>query len=65
MLWKSIKDYFFSHIILVIMGVGGFLSAIVTLFIDINALVSIKWLIFVIFISLVIVALLIGLLNDT
>jgi len=56
--------YIKSHLIATIIGVLGFISAIVTLFVNINAQISIKWLIFVIFICLIVIILLIGFLKD-
>ncbi|WP_169940435.1 hypothetical protein [Campylobacter sp. RM15925] len=57
-------EYFKANIISIVIGVSGFLSAIVTLFINLNDLISIKWLVFVIFIFLVTVSILVGYLYD-
>ncbi len=56
----NLIEYSKTHIFAVSISILGFLSAIVTLFIDIKQLVSIKWLIFLIFIALVIITVLIG-----
>ncbi|MFW2579110.1 hypothetical protein ACN5PC_04050 [Aliarcobacter butzleri] len=53
-------EYIKKHILAVLIGVLGFLSAIVTLFINVNELISIKFLIFIIFVTCVIVSILIG-----
>lgn len=53
-------EYIKKHILAVLIGVLGFLSAIVTLFINVNELISIKILIFVIFITCVVISILIG-----
>jgi len=45
-------------------GVLGFLSAITTLFIDTNQSISVRWLIFLIFISLVLLTALIGIIIE-
>ena len=42
-------EYIKKHIIAVFISVAGFLSALVTLFINVNETISIKWLIFTIF----------------
>lgn len=57
-------EYFKKHIFAVIIGVLGSLSAIVTLFINVTQLVSIKWFIFLIFIVLILVTVLIGLIIE-
>lgn len=51
-------EYFKQHIIAILIGVLGFLSVIVTMFIETQTLISIKWLIFTIFITLVLLFLL-------
>ncbi|MBE2983866.1 hypothetical protein CCAL9344_00680 [Campylobacter sp. RM9344] len=61
---KSIVDYFKKHIFSVSIATAGFLSSIVTLCIDINSVLSIKWLILVIFISIVIITLLVGYIHN-
>lgn len=53
-------EYFKQHIFAVIIGVLGFLSAIVTIFVDVSESISVKWLIFTIFISLVMLVLFIN-----
>lgn len=53
-------EYFKQHFLAVLIGVVGFLSAIVTMFIDTNSSVSMKWLIFIIFITSIILFLLIS-----
>lgn len=53
-------EYFKQHFLAVLIGVVGFLSAIVTMFINTDSSVSIKWLIFLIFISSIILFLLIS-----
>jgi hypothetical protein len=63
-MFSRFLQYIKSHLISTIIGVLGFMSAIVTLFVNVNEQISVKWLIFIIFISLVIIILLIGLLGD-
>lgn len=53
-------EYIKKHILAVLIGVLGFLSAIVTLFINVNEVISIKILIFVIFVTCVVLSILIG-----
>jgi len=53
-------EYFKQHFLAVLIGVVGFLSAIVTMFINTETSISIKWLIFLIFISSIILFLLIS-----
>jgi hypothetical protein len=53
-------EYIKKHILAVLIGVLGFLSAVVTLFINVNEVVSIKILIFLVFVSFVVVIILIG-----
>ena len=50
-------EYFKAHIVPIIIGVSGFLSAMVTLFINVDDSISIKWLILVIFIFLIVYSL--------
>lgn len=59
-----IYEYTKKHIFAVIIGVLGFLSAIVTLFIDVTQAVSIKWFVFLIFIAFVFITILIGLIVE-
>jgi len=56
----SLVKYIKAHIFAVSISILGFLSAIVTLFIDITQLISIKWLIFLAFIALVAIFVLAG-----
>lgn len=53
-------EYFKAHIVPIIIGVSGFLSAMVTLFINVDDSISIKWLILVIFIFLIVTTMLVG-----
>lgn len=53
-------EYLKAHIIAIIIGVSGFLSAMVTLFVNVGDLISIKWLILFIFIFLIVVSILVG-----
>jgi hypothetical protein len=56
--------YIKIHIFAVSISILGFLSAIVTLFINITQLISVKWLIFLLFIALVVIVTLIGFIID-
>lgn len=53
-------QYIKKHILASVFGVLGFLSAIVTMFFNTADVISVKWLIFAIFITLSIIVLLIG-----
>lgn len=53
-------QYIKKHILASVFGVLGFLSAIVTMFFNTADVISVKWLIFVIFIALSFIVLLIG-----
>jgi len=55
-----ITEYTKQHIFAVVVSILGFLSATVTLFLDTTQLISIKWLIFLVFISLIIITILAG-----
>ncbi|MFA6191574.1 MAG: hypothetical protein WC665_04400 [Sulfurimonas sp.] len=57
-------EYIKKHILAITISVLGFLSAIVTLFTNVEQTISIKWLIFVIFISLVLLVVLIGIIIE-
>jgi len=58
------KDYFKKHILAITISALGFLSAIVTLFINVDQTISIRWLISTIFISSVLLSVLIGIIIE-
>lgn len=61
---KIIKNIFSLTGASITIGVVGFISGIVTLFIDVNSQVSIKWLLFVVLISVTFILILLKIIYD-
>lgn len=57
-------QYIKKHILASVFGVLGFVSAIVTMFVNTSDTISMKWLIFAIFITLSVIVLLLGFIID-
>ncbi len=57
-------EYFRKHVVAVSISILGFLSAIVTLFVDMGQSISIKWLVFVVFILLTLLVLAFGIIAE-
>lgn len=61
---KIIKNIFSLTGASITIGVVGFISGIVTLFIDVNSQVSIKWLLFIVLISITFILILLKIIYD-
>lgn len=61
---RILQAIFSASGLALVIAVAGFLSAIVTMFVDVNATLSVKWLLFMVFVATCLITILLKLVHD-